>query len=176
MDGSRTGTGDGATEAGRWLDVKRAAEELGISSDAVRKRISRGTLRSGKGEGGSVSVWLDGTDDRRDGDQPAGGTTAGRGPDGELVEELRDRVRFLERQIEEERESRRRADTIIAQLTQANASLARRVPELEAPREPRDGREAAFGEPERAEPRPAAEGPQNGSERRSPWWRRWLGG
>ncbi len=35
------------------------------------------------------------------------------------------------------RESRRRADTIIAQLTQANSALAWRLPELEAPSEPR---------------------------------------
>ena len=53
----------------------------------------------------------------------------------ELVMELRSRIAYLERQVEEEREPRRRADTIIARLTQANASLAARVPELEAPAE-----------------------------------------
>ena len=57
--------------AGRWLDVKLAAEELGISSDAVRKRISRGTLRYAKRDDGSVRVWLDGVDDRLDADQPS---------------------------------------------------------------------------------------------------------
>ncbi len=157
------------------LTVPDAAALLGISEGAVRKRIARGTLAHERSEG-RVWVLLPPGSRRgaagQDAGQPGGQDTGQQ----ELVEELRDRVRFLERQIEEERESRRRADTIIAQLTQANASLARRVPELEAPREPRDGREAAFGEPERAEPRPAAEGPQNGSERRSPWWRRWLGG
>ena len=182
MDGTGTGTENGATgagrTAGRWLDVKEAATVLGISSDAVRKRISRGTLRSGKGEDGSVSVWLDGADDRRDGDQPDGWTLgAGQRRDGEeLVEELRDRVRFLERQIEDERESRRRADTIIAQLTQANASLARRVPELEAPQEPRDGRETAAGYPDGAEDPAANGGPQEDAERPSSWWRRLFGG
>jgi len=36
----------------------------------------------------------------------------------ELVEELRDRIRSLERRLDDERESRKRADAIIAQLTQ----------------------------------------------------------
>jgi hypothetical protein len=51
----------------------------------------------------------------------------------ELVEELRDRVAYLERQVEEEREARRRADTILAQLSQANAEQARTIRALEAP-------------------------------------------
>lgn len=49
----------------------------------------------------------------------------------ELIEELRDRVRSLEVQLSEEREARRRADTIIMEITQTNASLAARLPELE---------------------------------------------
>jgi len=53
----------------------------------------------------------------------------------ELVEELRDRNNSLERRLDEERESRRRADTIIAQLTQANTALTERLRELEAPSE-----------------------------------------
>jgi hypothetical protein len=44
--------------AGRWLDVGEAAHELGISTDAVRKRIARGSLRSDR-ENGHVRVWLD---------------------------------------------------------------------------------------------------------------------
>ncbi len=150
VDDGWTRADSGATGAGypggRWLDVKEAAAVLGLSSDAVRKRAARGTIPSRKEPDGSVRVRLDGEHAWRDGDQPSGGTEAGRRLDGhqeELVEELRDRVRFLERQVEEERESRRRADTIIAQLTQANAALARRVPELEAPREPRGAPETA---------------------------------
>ena len=30
--------------AGRWVDVGEAAQELGISTDAVRKRIARSSL------------------------------------------------------------------------------------------------------------------------------------
>ena len=110
--------------AGRWVDVGEAARELGISTDAVRKRIARGSLRSER-EDGSVRVWLD-----------DGGTEAGREAQVDreaLVEDLREQVHYLRSILNEEREARRRADTIIAQLTQANTALAAKVPELEAP-------------------------------------------
>ncbi len=42
------------------MDVKQAAEVLGISSEGVRKRIKRGSLVSEKGSGGKVWVWLNG--------------------------------------------------------------------------------------------------------------------
>jgi hypothetical protein len=129
--------------AGRWLDVNSAADELGVSTDAVRKRISRGTLRSDR-RNGTVRVWLDDS-----------GTEAGREAQvdgGALVEVLKEQAEYLRGQLAEEREARRRADTIIAQLTQANAALAARVPELEAPSESRDEPETVEEEPEGAEP------------------------
>jgi hypothetical protein len=134
--------------AGRWLDVNSAADELGVSTDAVRKRISRGTLRSDRKDG-TVRVWLDG-----------GGTEAGREAqvdDGALVEVLKEQAEYLREQLAEEREARRRADTIIARLTQANASLAARVPELEAPSERRDEPETVEEEPEDPEGAEGAE-------------------
>jgi hypothetical protein len=70
-------------------------------------------------------VWLD-----------EGGTEAGREAQidgGTLVKDLREQVLYLRSILSEEREARRRADTIIAQLTQANAALAQGVPELEVP-------------------------------------------
>jgi hypothetical protein len=42
----------------RRLDVKQAAQVLGISTDAVHKRVKRGTLESEKDEAGHVFVWL----------------------------------------------------------------------------------------------------------------------
>jgi hypothetical protein len=71
------------------------------------------------------------------GDESRGESTANRDatdaapatdPREELVEELRDRIAYLERQVEEEREARRRADTLMARFLE-------RVPELEAPRD-----------------------------------------
>ena len=45
--------------ASQKLDVKQAAQALGISTDAVHKRARRGSLDSEKGPDGRVYVWLD---------------------------------------------------------------------------------------------------------------------
>src|ERR671921_104710 len=83
-----------------------------------------------------------------------GGTEAGREAQvdgGALVEVLREQAEYLRGQLAEEREARRRADTIIAQLTQANATLAARVPELEAPQEHSEAAETVEEAPSEAE-------------------------
>ena len=164
--------------AGRWVDVGEPARELNISTDAVRKRITSGSLHS-KREDGSVRVWLD-----------DGGTEAGREAqvDREALIEAKDHaIRILEDQLREEREARRRADTIIVQLTQANAALAQRVPELEAstPSDPQGGPKMVTEEPERVEARSSTGGRQEPSEVlgglgsgtvRGSWWKRVFGG
>jgi len=140
--------------------VAEAAEILGISAEAVRGRIRRGTLPVER-EGGAVYVLLEGepqgrtTDDqsRTTADQPDDRTDA-------LIAELQDRVRSLE---EANRENRR----IIAALTS-------RIPAIEAPQEARESPQTVEEEPQRAEPRPDAPSAQEGVERR-PWWRRIFG-
>jgi hypothetical protein len=164
-------------QAGRWLDVKQAAEELSISSDAVRKRLARGKLRSSKGDDGSVWVWLDSADDRRDDDQPTGGTEAGHRLD-ELVEAKEEALRDLRDQLEYMRRESERKDAIIMQMAQANASLTQRLPELAPPREePHDpetvaetttGTETPSGQADRES--------EAGVQRRErSWWRRFFG-
>ena len=140
--------------------MPEAAQVLGISPEAVRNRLSRGTLRSEKVEG-RVHVLLA----RTDRSQPIGDVSTDIPTD--IVEELRDRIRYLERQVEEERDARRRADTLLARMMD-------RLPELEAPPEPRESPETAEEQPERTEPRSEAPGAQEDVER--PWWRRLLGG
>jgi hypothetical protein len=87
-------------------------------------RVKRGTLSADK-EGGRLYVRLDiePTTDRTD----------------ELIEELKDRIHRLEYQLDQERkartEERRRHDTLMAQLTQANTAFSERLRELEAPPE-----------------------------------------
>jgi hypothetical protein len=139
--------------------VAEAAEILGISAEAVRGRIRRGTLPVER-ESGTVYVLLDHpSEDRTTADQPR---TTGDQPDDRtdlLIAELQDRVRSLE---EANRENRR----IIAALTS-------RIPAIEAPQEATETPETVEGEPERAEPRPATGGAQEGARR--PWWRRVLG-
>jgi hypothetical protein len=150
----------------RRLTVQEAAEVLSTSVDAVRMRVRRGTLESEKDPDGRVHVWVNGdsseTKPRLDGEPEA------------LISAKDETIRVLSEQLEAEREARRRADTIIAQLTQANAALAARVPELEASREPTEAAETVEEEPEGAEPRSDAPGPQMGAQRR-PWWRRVFG-
>jgi hypothetical protein len=140
--------------------LRKAAELLGTSTEAVRKRASRGSLRSDRNDG-RVVVWVD--KDRAEG---GGGAEVDGGP---VVEILTDQVAYLRSQLDQEREANRENRRIIAALTQ-------RIPELEAPAspEPPGASESVVEEPERAEPRSATGGAQEGAER--PWSRRKFGG
>ena len=109
------------------ISVEEAATLLGIEKGSVKKRIQRGKLQSEKDATGVTWVYLDRSETVQDESQGRSETDRD-----ELVVELRDRVRSLERRLDDEGESRRRADTIIAQLTQANAALAEQLRELEA--------------------------------------------
>jgi hypothetical protein len=142
--------GEDRTQPIRRTTVSEAAELLGISAEAVRGRIRRGTLPVER-EGGTVYVLVD--QDRTTADQSR--TTAGQPNDrtDDLIAELQDRVRSLE---EANRESRR----IIAALTS-------RIPAIEAP-------ETVEEAPEGAEPHSAPGETQEGVQRS--WWRRMFGG
>ena len=139
----------------RRLTINQAADQLGVTVDAVRGRIKRGTIAHVR-EGGRVYVLLAADESRpghdQDADQPDDRTDA-------LIAELQDRVRSLE---DANRENRR----IIAALTS-------RIPQLEAPQETPENRETVEEEPERAEPRSYAPGAQEGAQR--PLWRRIIG-
>ncbi len=149
-----------------------------MTEAAVRGRIKRGTLRSHR-EAGAVYVVLAGDEPTPNRDEP---DDAPPGPSGR-VEDLREQVAYLRRQLDEEREARRRADTILAQLSAANAEQARTIRAIEAPaaaQEPPEDAEMVEEEPEGAEPRPAGEAggarePTQAPGGR-PWWRRLFGG
>jgi hypothetical protein len=149
--------GTDRTPPKRRTTVADAARILGISAEAVRGRIRRGTLPVER-EDGAVYVLLDeATEDRTTGDQPR--TTGGQPTDrtDALIAELQDRIRALE---EANSENRR----IIAALTS-------RIPAIEAPS---DAPESP-GTP--SDPAPNRETPperETPSER--PWWRRVFGG
>ncbi len=154
------------------VTIQEAARRLGISESAIRKRVQRGTLHHQKGGDGRVYVYLD-----------MGEDTVQTPVRDELVDEIRDQVTHLREQLAEEREARRRADTIIMELSRANAALAARVPELEAssigdtPQATETAREASEG----ASPRSGTVGVQEDAQEpketaRRPWWRRLFGG
>jgi hypothetical protein len=160
-EGRRSGADQPTTDesTGRRLSVTEAAEALGISGDAVRSRIKRGTLATVR-EGGRVFVVL-GESDRPNAQAQ---TTSVPGED-RLYREMQARIRYLESQVEEEREARRRADTLLARLMD-------RLPELEAPQEARESPETPSGAAPNAQAPPEPETPVEVR----PWWRRWFGG
>jgi len=147
------------------VTVSDAAALLGVTEGAIRKRIARGTL-SAERVGGRVWVYIPPGTHGQDTGQPAGQDNL------ELVEEMRSRISYLERQVEEEREARRRADTLLARLMD-------RVPELEAPQDARqeDAGEpsAAQGEDTRQDTGQDVSGPQDATQRRS-WLSRFFFG
>ena len=115
----------------RWdrVTVPAAAGVLSVSQSAVRKRIQRGTIPWDKDAEGRVYVYVNPLEtapetkhsESRDG-------VSGPSRD-ELVAELRNQIGFLRGELE-------RKDTILM-------SLVQRIPELEAPSEPRDAPETA---------------------------------
>ena len=120
------------------MTVGEAARTLGIKEESVRKRVRRGKMRFEKDEDGRLYVYVEDT-------ETAGGEHLARPedmPDDRSVDETKnltreligskdETIRILEDQLQEEREARRRADTIIAQLTQADLVHAQRMPALE---------------------------------------------
>ena len=153
------------------VTVAEAAERLGVSQDAVYKRIKRGTIPWDKDEDGKTVVYVEEsngstgnaksstdeyTDRLKTSTDKLGSSSIDVSVD-VLVDELRDRVSFLEEEL-------RRKDTILM-------SLVQRVPELEAPPEPRDAPDTV------SETRGSSEAPkdQERPQERPSWWRRFFG-
>jgi hypothetical protein len=158
---------DQATD--RRVTVARAAVLLGLSEDAIRSRLKRGTLSKEKDADGTVFVVLDGGRPTTNGDRP----TTDQATDQSALalmqahlDSLGEQLIYIRDQLDQEREANRENRRIIAGLVQ-------RVPELEAPR---NGHETATAEPDGGgEHRPGTDGAQEAPEPRS-WWRRWFGG
>ncbi len=153
------------------MTVKEAAEALDASVEAVRKRIERNQLDHER-VGSRVYVYLD-LDQTESGPDVEVESSA-------LISAKDETIHVLQEQLEAEREARRRADTIIAQLTQANAALASRIPELEGPpaepspsEMPSEAPHSPSEEPERGVPLSTPRHDQEAAGR--PWWRRLFG-
>jgi excisionase family DNA binding protein len=139
------------------LTVQEAAEVLGTSVDAVRMRARRGSLESKKDGDGRVYVWVNG-DSSETKLRPDVEPTA-------LISAKDETIRLLAEQLQAERRANEENRRIIAALTS-------RIPELEAPREPRGGPETVTEESEKGSR--ASTGGDESLER--PWWRRVFGG
>jgi hypothetical protein len=125
--------------------------------DAVRARVRRETLEGVHGDDGRLYVWLD---TAQADDQAA--------PERELVEELRDRLRYVERQLEQEREANRENRRLLA-------AALERIPAIEAPPEATGAAESDEGATYGASPQEAEDSLQRRSEQQGSWWRRFFG-
>ena len=149
------------------VTVAQAAEILGVTVEAIRGRIKRGTLEHER-HSGTVYVLLDADQStnrtRPDTDQTTdrlqSDTTALISAKDETITALRD-------QLEAERQAHAEARRLLM------AALERIPPQLEAPSEARESPERVEQEPERAESRSTTGGAQEGIQR--PWWRRMFG-
>jgi hypothetical protein len=115
--------------ATRRVTLRQAAEILGVSKEAVRKRVIRGTLRSETGEEGRRYVYVD-----------TGGDESATGEGDALISEMRGRIEDLREQLQVERQAHAEARRLLA------AALERIPPQLEAPTEtPPEPREPLQG-------------------------------
>jgi hypothetical protein len=149
------------------VTIKEAAARLGVTEAAIRKRIQRGSLDKEMGEDGRVYVYLDLSQDKSHPESQV--------DSGALVESLQDQVAFLRSQLDIRAVEFQRRDVIISQLTQANAALAARVPELEAAQTSEDASEGIAQPAARAMPTNADTGEHSASSQQRPWWRRMFG-
>ncbi len=172
------------------MTLREAARVLGISKEAVRKRVKRNTLAHEKGEDGRVYVSLpegdvyipDGGDEGMDASVDASvdaggdeGTDDAGGRDHDHPDDRDELISELRAEVAAWREESRRKDHIIAGL------IERLPPQLEAPREPREAPEKPPEASKGASPRSGTVGPQTDAQEpeemaRRPWWLRWLGG
>ena len=166
------------------VTVADAALLLGISEDAVRSRLRRGTLRRETGKDGTVFVVL-GTDRQATNQRPANDrstdqqtnqpttsqATDASDADGEryqdeLLEVLRDEVSHLRDQLDRERDAS-------AELRRIVAGLVQRVPELEAAPEVARSPETASEGTDRGDLLPSE--PEEPTQRRSWLYRFFFG-
>jgi hypothetical protein len=152
------------------VSVPQAADHLGTTVDAIRKRVQRGTIPHEKDAAGRVWILLDTGRPRQDTIQDTIQDTTGQRQDGEsgpLISEMRGRIEDLREQLEAERQAHAEARRLLM------AALERIPPQIEAPQEARESPQTAEEEPERTEPYSATGGAEEGVRR--PWWRRVFG-
>jgi excisionase family DNA binding protein len=134
------------------LTVAEAADALGITRDAVYKRVERNKIRHERDADGQLYVYVEQSEaSQRQNVQSESGA---------LTSALEARIESLERQLEAERGSSAELRRLLA------AALERIPPQLEAAERPPEAPETATADADRGEP-----GPES-----VPWWRRVFGG
>ena len=148
--------------------MREAADELGVSVEAIRKRVQRGSIRSDKDPDGRRYVYLDAG---RDPSEAFGAPV-------ELVDVLRAQVEDLRADRDAWRDQARRSDYLLGSSMERTRELESRLRELDAgpplagSEEPRESDVSPGPGPT---PTDADAGPETAAQRR-PWWRRVFGG
>ena len=114
-------------QSGRRVALDEAARHLGLTVDAVRKRVQRGQIAYEKDEAGRVRIILDEGETLQDESPDTTGQAAG--DESELMEELRRTNELLREVINTRDEEIRRRDTIIMNMTEAMKALNPPAPE-----------------------------------------------
>jgi hypothetical protein len=146
------------------VSVPQAADHLGTSVDAIRKRVQRRTIPHERDSDGRVWILLDTGRPRQDTVQDTGKPQS---DSAALISEMRAHNATLQAQLEAERQAHAEARRIIA-------GLVERIPAIGAPQEASEASETVEETPDRAEPHSTTAESQEGTQR--PWWRRVLGG
>ena len=155
----------------RRLTVHQAAKVLGITPEAVRSRIQRGTLAKEKGDDGTVYVRLNDDQLRTNADKQTDQSAyIGDQTDdqSQLVEHMASEIEHLREMLALRDEEIRRRDHLLA-------AALERIPAIESPdtpSEPRESSETSSQEPHSTHTPPE---PQEPSQRRS-WWRAFFFG
>src|SRR5215208_5179674 len=159
------------------ITVAEAAQRLGVKEQAIRKRISRGTLRHDKDGDGRVYVYISSESE----DEVQGKDTRDDTYRDALVESLQDQNRFLQEELA-------RKDAILMNMTQTMRQLTAPAEEdrEDAPESPpspgptrtttppSEERETATEMPMGPTPSEASERPQEATEPRSWWGSLWV--
>jgi hypothetical protein len=149
------------------VTVAQAAEILGVTVEAIRGRIKRGTLKHER-HSGTVYVLLE-ADQSTNRTRPDNDQTADRlqSDSTALISAKDETIATLRDQLEAERQAHAEARRIIA-------GLVERIPAIAAPAETPEASETSEEQQVRGQPRSDAPGAQEGVQR--PWWRRVFGG
>jgi hypothetical protein len=152
-------------ETRRRYTVTEAAEILGITVEAVRGRIKRGTIEHERTDEG-VFVWIDAdrppTSSRPDEDRPDDRT--------QLVEALKNEISHLREQLAAERDANSENRRLLA-------AALERIPAIEAPEASESSESTGETSDTAAEPQSTSEEPQEATSRpqERSWWRRMFG-
>jgi hypothetical protein len=136
-------TGPPSTER---VSVPQAADHLGTTVDAIRKRVQRGTIPHERDRDGRVWILLDTGRPRQDTVQD---TAKPQSDSAALISEMRAHNATLQAQLEAERQAHAEARRIIA-------GLVERIPAIEAPQEASESSETAEEQQGRGQPQSAA--------------------